>query len=61
MKLGITCCGGSIGDGIGDGIEAVDNGVSWCDSQDDEIVVTKVNCVRDAKGLGFRIMMQWQQ
>ncbi len=34
MELGVACGGGSIGDGIGDGVEAVDNGVGWCDSQD---------------------------
>ncbi len=35
MELGIACGGGSIGYGVGDGIEAVDNGVGWCDGQDD--------------------------
>ncbi len=34
MELGIACGGGSIGDGIGDSIKAVDNGVGWCDSRD---------------------------
>ncbi len=46
---------GSIGDGIGDGIKAVDNGVGWCDSQDGEIVVTEVDCVGDAEGLDFGV------
>jgi hypothetical protein len=27
MELGITGCGGSISDGVEDGVEAVDNGV----------------------------------
>jgi hypothetical protein len=30
MELYIACSGGSIGDGIGDGVKAVDNGVGWC-------------------------------
>jgi hypothetical protein len=34
VELGVADGGGSIGDGIGDGIKAVDNGVRWCDSQD---------------------------
>jgi hypothetical protein len=55
MKLGIAGGGGSIGDGIEDGIEAVDNGVGWCDSWDGKIVVTEVDCVGDAEGLGFGI------
>ncbi len=37
MELGIPCDGGSIGDGIGDGIKAVDNGVGWCDGWDDDL------------------------
>jgi hypothetical protein len=55
LELGIAGVGGSIGDGIGDGIKAVDNSVGWCDSRDGEIVVTKVDCVEDAEGLGFGI------
>jgi hypothetical protein len=55
MELGIAGGGGSIGDGVGDGIEAVDNGVGWCDSQDGEIVVMEVDCVGDVEGLGFRM------
>jgi hypothetical protein len=43
MELGAAGGGGSIGDGVGDGMEAVDNGVGWCDSQDGEIVVTEVD------------------
>jgi hypothetical protein len=31
MELGAACGGGSIGDGIGDSVEAVDNSVGWCD------------------------------
>ncbi len=55
MDLGIACGRGSIGDSIGDGVKAVDNGVGWYDSRDDEVVRTEVNSVRDAKGLGFGI------
>jgi hypothetical protein len=33
MELGIACGGGSICDGIGDGVKAVDNSDGWCDSQ----------------------------
>ncbi len=55
MELGIACGGGSIGDGVGDGIEAVDNDVGWCDSWDGEVVMMEVDSVRDAEGLGFGI------
>ncbi len=55
MELGVAGGGGSIGDGVGDGVKAVDNGVGWCDSWDGEVVVTEVNCVRDAEGLGLGI------
>ncbi len=55
MELGIACFGGGIGDGVGDGVEAVDNGVGWCDSRDGDIVMTEVNSVGDAEGLGFGI------
>jgi hypothetical protein len=55
MELGIACGGGSIGDGIGDGVMAVDNGVGWCDCRDGEVVMKEVNCVGDAEGLGFDI------
>jgi hypothetical protein len=55
MELAIAGGGGSIGDGVGDGIEAVDNCVGWCDSQDGEVVVTEVDFVRDAEGHGFGI------
>ncbi len=55
MELGIACGGGSIGDGVGDGIKAVDNGVGWCDGWDGEVVMTEVDSVRDAEGLGFGI------
>jgi hypothetical protein len=55
MELGIACGGGSIGDGIGDCIKAVDYGVGWCDGQDGEIVMTEVDSVGDAEGLGFGI------
>ncbi len=49
MELGIACGGRSIGDGVGDGVKAVDNGVGWCDSQDGEVVMTEVNSVGDAE------------
>jgi hypothetical protein len=55
MELGDAGGGGSIGDGNRDGFEAVDNGVGWCDSQDGEVVMMEVDCVGDAKGLGFGI------
>ncbi len=55
MELGVAGGGGSISDGIGDGIEAVENCVDWCDSQDGELVVTETDCVGDAEGLGFGI------
>jgi hypothetical protein len=47
--------GESTGNGIGDGVEAKDNDVGWCDSRDCEVVMTEVACVGDAEGLGFRI------
>ncbi len=55
MELGVACGGGSIDDGIGDGVEAVDNGVSWCDGWDGEVVMTEVDHAGDAEGLGFGI------
>jgi hypothetical protein len=55
MEVGIACGGGSIGNGIGDGVKAVDNGVGWCDRRDGEVVMTEVDSVRDAKGLGLGI------
>jgi hypothetical protein len=55
MELGIACSGGSIGDGIGDGVKAMDNGVIWCGGRDGEVVMTEVNSVRDAERLGFGI------
>ncbi len=55
MELGIAGGGESIGDGITDGVEAVDNCVGWCDSLDGEVVVTEVNCIGDVEGLGFGI------
>ncbi len=47
--------GGSIGDGTGDGIKAVDNGVGWCGGRDGEVVMVEADSVRDAEGLGFGI------
>ncbi len=55
MDLGVAGGGGSIGDGIENGIEAVDKGVGWCDSRDGEVVMMELDCVRDAEGLGFGI------
>ncbi len=56
MELGVACGGGSIGDGIGDGVKAVYNGVvGWCDGWDAEVVMTEVNHDGDAEGLGFGI------
>ncbi len=43
MELGIPGGGGSIGDGIGDGVKAVDNGFGWSDHRDGEVMVTEVN------------------
>jgi hypothetical protein len=53
MELGVACGGGSIVDGFGDGIEAVDNGVGWCDGRDGEVVMTEDDSVGDVEGLGF--------
>jgi hypothetical protein len=55
MELSITGGAGSTGDGVGDGVKAVNNGVGWCDSRYGEVVVTEVNCVGDVEGLGFGI------
>jgi hypothetical protein len=55
MEMGVAGGGGSIGDGIGDGIKAVDNCIGWCENRDGEVVVTEVDCAGDAEGLGFGI------
>jgi hypothetical protein len=55
MELGVACGRGSIGDGVGDGVKAVDNGVGWSDGQDGEVVMTEVDRVGDKEGLGFGI------
>jgi hypothetical protein len=55
MELGIAGGRGSIGDGVGGGIKAVDNRVGWCDGRDGEVVMMEVDCVGDAEGLGFGI------
>ncbi len=55
MQLGIPGGRGSIGDGIGDGVKAVDNGVDWCDGWDGEVVMMEVNHVGDVEGLDFGI------
>ncbi len=33
----------------------MDNGVGWCDGRKGEVVMTEVDSVRDAEGLGFGI------
>ncbi len=53
MKLRVTGSVRSVGDGIGDGVQAVDDGVGGCCSWDGEVVVAEVNCVRDAKSFGL--------
>jgi hypothetical protein len=55
MDLGIACGRGSIGDYVGDGVKAVDNGVGWCDGRDGEVVMPEADHVRGAEGLGFGI------
>ena len=55
MELGVACGGRSIGDGVGDDVKAVDNGVGWCDGWYSKVVMTEVDSVRDAEGLGFGI------
>ncbi len=55
MELGVACGRGSISDDIQDGVEAVDNGVGWCDNWDGEVVMTEVNHVGYVEGLGFGI------
>ena len=47
--------GRSVGDGIGDGIQAVDDGVGGCYSWDGEVVVAEVNCVRNAESFGLGV------
>ncbi len=47
--------GRSVGDGIGDGIQAVDDGVGGCDSGDGEVMVAKINCVRNVEGFGLGV------
>ncbi len=44
-----------IGDGVGDGVEAVDYCIGWCDSWDGELVVMEVDCVRDVEEFGFGV------
>ncbi len=55
MELDVAGGGGSIGDGFGDGVKAVNNGVRWCGNPDGEVVMMEVVHVGDAEGLGFRI------
>ncbi len=47
--------GRSVGDGIGDGVQAVDDGVDGCYSWDGEVVVAEVNCVRNAESFGLGV------
>ncbi len=51
----VTGGGRSVGDGIGDGVQAVDNGVGECYSWDDEVMVAEVNCVRNAESFGLGV------
>ena len=53
--MGVAGGGRSVRDGIGDGVQAVDDGVGRCDSQDGEVVVAEVNCVRNAEGFGLGV------
>ena len=53
MKLCVAGGGRSVGDGIGDGVQAVDDGVSGCYSWDGEVVVAEVNCVRNGESFGL--------
>jgi hypothetical protein len=55
MELGVPGSGGSICDGVGDGVEALDNGIGWCDGQDGEVVMMEVDRFGDVEGLGFGI------
>jgi hypothetical protein len=61
MELGISCGRGSIGDGVGDGVKAVDNGVGWCDSWDDEVVMRKSTVPEMQRDLVLALMMRWQR
>ncbi len=51
----ITGGGRSVGDGICDGVQAVDNGVGRCASWDGEVVMAEVNCVRNAESFGLGV------
>jgi hypothetical protein len=53
MKLRVAGGGRSVGDGIGDGVQAVDDGVGGCYSWDGEVVVAEVNCVRNGESFGL--------
>ncbi len=45
IELSVACGGGSIGDGIGDGVKAVDNCVGWCDGRNSEVVMMEGDSV----------------
>ncbi len=47
--------GRSVGDSIGDGVQAVDDGVGGCYSWDGEVVVAEVNCVRNVESFGLGV------
>jgi hypothetical protein len=57
MELGIACGGGSIGDGVGDGVKAVDIGVGWCDGRDGEVVMTESTVLEMRRNLVLASMM----
>jgi hypothetical protein len=53
--LRIAGGGRSVGDGIGDGVQVVDNGVGGCDCWDGEVMVTKINCVWNVEGFDLGV------
>jgi hypothetical protein len=54
--LHIAGGGRSVGDGIGDGVQAVEDGVGGSCTQDGEVVlVAEVNCVRNAESFGLGV------
>ncbi len=50
----------SVGDDIGDGIQAVDNGVGGCASRDDEVRWRKSTVSEMQRALVLESMTQWQ-
>ncbi len=57
IDLGVACGEGSIADGVGDGVKAVDNSVGWCDGQDGEVVMTEVDSVEMLRNLVLASLM----